>query len=176
MKNVLNRGFTLIELIIVIAVIAILAVGVIAALNPVEQSNRAKDGRAKNTMSELMGAIQRYYTSISYMPFCTATTGSCAQPNPTFAHQAVDSAGVNILTKLFNNNEITANFTQATTSDLQNIQETFVQATTAVSLCYRPISNAGQLDPAANKTSVGVVNGTCPSTAAGANCYFCVTQ
>ena len=42
-----KRGFTLVELLIVIALISILSVAVLATINPIEQANKAKGGKLK---------------------------------------------------------------------------------------------------------------------------------
>lgn len=68
-KLKLNTGFTLVELLIVITLIAILAVAIVATLNPIEQINRARDARYKNDASELLSAIERYYTSTGEYPW-----------------------------------------------------------------------------------------------------------
>lgn len=65
MKNKLLRGFTLVELLIVIALIAILSVAVLSTINPIEQSNKARDARVQNDAAELLGALERYYASTS---------------------------------------------------------------------------------------------------------------
>lgn len=78
-KYKLNMGFTLVELLIVITLIAILAVAIVATLNPIEQINRARDSRFKNDASELLGAIERYYTSTGEYPWmASALTGNDA--------------------------------------------------------------------------------------------------
>ena len=41
-RKIFESGFTLVELLIVIALIAILSVAVLATINPIEQSNKAK--------------------------------------------------------------------------------------------------------------------------------------
>ena len=52
----LNRkGFTLVELLIVIALISILSVAVLATINPIEQSNKARDAKFKNDAAEFLG-------------------------------------------------------------------------------------------------------------------------
>ena len=58
----MKKGFTLVELLIVIALIAILSVAVLATINPIEQSNKAKDSTVQNDAAEVMNAYERYYT------------------------------------------------------------------------------------------------------------------
>lgn len=58
-----SKGFTLIELLIVIALIGALAVGLLAALDPVDQIRRANDVNRQNIAKEYAGAQQRYFVS-----------------------------------------------------------------------------------------------------------------
>jgi type II secretory pathway pseudopilin PulG len=53
-------GFTLVELLIVLAIIFIIALIVIAAINPFEQANRAKDLANEANAKSLLTAIERY--------------------------------------------------------------------------------------------------------------------
>jgi prepilin-type N-terminal cleavage/methylation domain-containing protein len=82
MKNKINKlkGFTLVELLIVIALIAILSVAVLATINPIEQSNKAKDSTIQNDAAEVMNAYERYYTVKFSYPWVdidsAATVGS----------------------------------------------------------------------------------------------------
>ena len=71
MKNKISkmRGFTLVELLIVIALIAILSVAVLATINPIEQSNKAKDSTVQNDAAEVMNAYERYYTVKNTYPW-----------------------------------------------------------------------------------------------------------
>ncbi len=57
------KGFTLVEMLIVIAVIGVLAVAVLSAINPVEQMRKARDTRRKSNAAELLNAIERYYAT-----------------------------------------------------------------------------------------------------------------
>lgn len=71
MKRRINfeQAFTLVELLIVIALIAILSVAVLATINPIEQSNKAKDSTMQNDAAEVMNAYERYYTVKNTYPW-----------------------------------------------------------------------------------------------------------
>lgn len=68
-RKVFEKGFTLVELLIVIALIAILSVAVLATINPIEQSNKAKDSTVQNDAAEVMNAYERYYTVKATYPW-----------------------------------------------------------------------------------------------------------
>ena len=69
MKIIKRTGFTVVELLIVIALIAILSVAVLATINPIEQSNKARDAKFKNDTAEVLGAYERYYASQNVYPW-----------------------------------------------------------------------------------------------------------
>ena len=70
-KVMLNsrQGFTLVELLIVIALIAILSVAVLATINPIEQANKAKDSSVQNDAAEVMNSYERYYANAQSYPW-----------------------------------------------------------------------------------------------------------
>jgi prepilin-type N-terminal cleavage/methylation domain-containing protein len=76
MKRVVNGGFTLVELLIVIALIAILSVAVLATINPIEQSNKARDARVQNDAAEVLNGYERYYASNNKYPWMDYAIGS----------------------------------------------------------------------------------------------------
>lgn len=55
------KGFTLIELIVVVGIVAILSSFLIAILNPVEQLHKANDGRRKSDLAQIQRALEQYY-------------------------------------------------------------------------------------------------------------------
>jgi len=76
-----QKGFTMIELLIVIAVLGVLAVAVLSAINPIEQINRGKDTGSRSDAEQLLGAVERFYTSSGYYPWLDT-------PNDTPTSQA----------------------------------------------------------------------------------------
>lgn len=78
-----RSGFTLIELLIVITIIGVLVVGILAAINPVEQVRRAQDQGTESDASELLKALDRYYTAFFEYPWEGATP-ACSGGAPYF--------------------------------------------------------------------------------------------
>ena len=68
-RKIIGSGFTLVELLIVIALLGVLAAAVLAAINPLEQANRARDTRMKSDASQLLAAIDRYYVASDHFPW-----------------------------------------------------------------------------------------------------------
>lgn len=60
-KPSFKKGFTLVELLIVIAILGILAVGLIAIVNPAGQLQKAQDSKRKSDLSQVQKALETYY-------------------------------------------------------------------------------------------------------------------
>ena len=73
-----GSGFTLVELLIVIALIGVLAAALVATLNPIEQVNKARDSRFKNDAAELLAALERYYASTQAYPWMEEGGAFCS--------------------------------------------------------------------------------------------------
>jgi prepilin-type N-terminal cleavage/methylation domain-containing protein len=84
-------GFTLIELIIGITILSLLAVALLAALDPVEQFNKARDTTTRNTAMELHNAVLRYNAARDQYPDPVATITSFVTVDPTFVQTLVQS-------------------------------------------------------------------------------------
>lgn len=66
MTNNERQGFTLIEILIVVAIIAILASVVLVGLGPTQQSGR--DARRLSDLHEVQNALELYYNKCGYYP------------------------------------------------------------------------------------------------------------
>lgn len=67
-----NLGFTMIELLIVIAILGILAVAVLAAINPIEQINRGRDTGNRSDAEQLISAIDRFSAFQGFAPWANS--------------------------------------------------------------------------------------------------------
>lgn len=73
-----SKGFTLMELLIVIGVLGILAAGLLAAIDPFEQLKKARDTNNRSATIELLSALTRYYANHGAFPWnMTTPTSTC---------------------------------------------------------------------------------------------------
>lgn len=56
----INKGFTLLEVLLVVAAISILASIVIVAINPTKQLGTTRDGQRKNDVTTILNAVYQY--------------------------------------------------------------------------------------------------------------------
>ncbi|MCF7845582.1 MAG: prepilin-type N-terminal cleavage/methylation domain-containing protein [Candidatus Pacebacteria bacterium] len=90
-KNITTTGFTIIELLIVIAIIAILAVAVIIAINPGAQFRQARNATRNKHINSIEKAILSYqiYNQGEYPPCIpdypeTASLSTCTELTPNY--------------------------------------------------------------------------------------------
>ena len=166
-------GFTLIELLIVIALLGALAVGLMAALDPFEQLKKGDDTGVRNTVSELHGAVIRYYAIKSQMPW--AAIGPTL--DMTNASTGYDAANI---TGIVDAGELKADFSTLAGGQLARINIAGTDMT--VTVCFKPASKSFRSDPNTKYNASGVevpsadVQATCFSqtSAPTYDCYWCV--
>lgn len=169
LKNL--RGFTLIELLIVIALLGALAVGLLAALDPFEQLKKGTDTGVRNTVSEVHGAVIRYYAIKNYMPWCTDATTCPSEPSTTNLSTAPMTTSI---TNIVAAGELKMDFTTlAGTGTLGKIYVTGSNTTATVAVCFKPTAKSFIADNNTIFTQAGV--NTCGAgDATHATCYWCV--
>lgn len=93
-KQAISNGFTLVELLIVIALLGAIALIVIAAINPIEQANRARDTRFKADGAQLISAIDRYFAAIQEFPW--VTSGAAADNDASYGFISAGDQGIGL--------------------------------------------------------------------------------
>lgn len=200
MKKLAQSGFTLVELLIVIGLLGAIALIVIAAINPIEQANRARDARFKADGSQLISAIERYYAAHSKFPWEDCGGPSCpdSQDELTFITASDSSVGLCSASgcttggNLITNDELKTEFlgrdwVKATTASKQIFIGKGSGTSASVYACFVPLAKSTK-DKAITDGTVrtnsftagGVVaDGSCTSAAddwATDSCYVCVPE
>ncbi len=89
----MRKGFTLIEILIVVAIIAILASIVLVGLGPTQQSGR--DARRLSDLHEVQNVLELYYNACGFYPSGAATGGTCPAASNLTTYADMTAAIVN---------------------------------------------------------------------------------
>ena len=98
MENI-QKGFTLLEIIIVVGIISILPVGAMTILDPVAQFQKANDLRRKSDLATIQKALEQYYGDTGQYPQSTSDYKIIGLDGKTVGWGAAWSPYLNIVPK-----------------------------------------------------------------------------
>lgn len=139
---------------IVIGLLGAIALIVIAAINPIEQANRARDTRFKSDAGQLISAIDRYFAANSEFPWMTVNVSYDTDDSfgfVTAANQEVGVAGATVSVDgvLITTNELKTEFRNrdfiqksATGIDKQILIGKEQGSSASVYGCFIPLANS----------------------------------
>lgn len=185
LKNSMNKkGFTMIELLIVIGVLGILATGVLAAVDPFEQLKKARDTNTRQSVISLHTAFIRYYATHANLPWdmpikpegCDELEGGA---RPLAA--GVDTADTCIASSLEADGELKPGFVKALGSGVASTIFITSGAKAQLYICFMPQSKPVFAEEGTRFSQSGVdmsatecsLDEKKDGPAGGAECYYC---
>ncbi|MBU1110103.1 type II secretion system GspH family protein [Patescibacteria group bacterium] len=96
----LQKGFSLLELLVVIAVIGVLAALIFVLIDPGARMAQARDAQRKSDLRQIANALDAYFVENTGYPFpcdCIQTQGGCSSANPSSWHVVSLSAVLDVL-------------------------------------------------------------------------------
>lgn len=157
-------GFTLLELLVVCGMLAILFGIVLIALNPFEQTNRAKDLSVKIAAQDFVSATIQFLLEEKKLPWdlnvdCNTelTTGGTLSDMPHCLSELIESE--------------TLSETYRKSDETEEIQVR--KCDDSVVLCYNPKSKKEYALTEVHYTKYGVNDPGCPGAKGSGECYWC---
>lgn len=185
LKNI--KAFTLVELLIVIGLLGAIALIVIAAINPIEQSNRARDTKYKADSGQLISAIDRYFVTQSAFPWMTVTPATYDSVDDAFPYVSATNGNVGLCTLancttdgvLILNNELKTEFRgRDFVKGSPSVSNSIYVGKAAISsssvyACFNPLSKSIR-DKACTDGKVYTLGGSARTSVTGAACVSTV--
>lgn len=168
------KGFTLLELLIVVALLGALFIGLLATLDPLEQINRGTDTARRNIVSEIYGAAINYYALKGDYPWQNDIVGMAA------SDVLMTTAPDGYINKFIETGELKSDF--ITLAGSGNLNKIFLTSRgdangirKNVAVCFLPESKSIVRNTNAQYDVNGDIAAGCLSTdPAGTPCYICV--
>lgn len=177
-KLLLQRGFTLVELLIVIALLGALAIGLIGALDPFEQLKKGTDAGTRNTVSEFHSAVIRYFALKGRMPWCAddACGDTSFLPDKVALDATTPQDMATVVTTIADSGELKSDFASIQSTQLGKVFVTGTASTLTV--CYDPTSKSFSSDANTkyqiDGTAAGGQTGCTTASDPTLTCYWCV--
>jgi prepilin-type N-terminal cleavage/methylation domain-containing protein len=172
MKNIYlkgNRGFTLIELLIVVALLGILIVGMIAAIDPVEQINKGRDTALEAMARDYIDAQNRYFANNQQYTWAAAAPAGTVLLSTRGGN--VDFGGTGTLNSL---GELKSTYGVGANNVANLTKISLTGTTSTITLCFAASSRTVHSTIATYTDASGGTGAACPTATMATACYVCL--
>lgn len=170
------KGFTLVELLVVIGILSIMIAALVATIDPFEQIKKAQDANLKNMASEFVSANERYYTQRNGLPWYSTTENgaNCYSNGNTLSNIKLNALNT-CLSTLASSGELKQSFVNSNSLSqlIVNSPNPQTGSQTSIVVCFLPQSKAQQKDVVTKYNQDGSTGNNCKSTGGQANCHWC---
>lgn len=157
-----SSGFSLIEIVVVVAIVAALIIAVISALNPIEQINRGRDSSSLLLASEFIKTTDRFQAINQPHPW---EEDLLAEPlNSNLSREIID--------KFVSANELKNSYISQSAQKLEKVFVTTHNGYEEIFACFLPESKAFESHDLTKFSQSGEVINNCNEN----KCYLCLSN